>query len=389
MSVASSQLSGTDQQTTTRHAIQSLQLFSFRNYTHAQLDCEGASVILTGPNGAGKTNLLEALSLLTPGRGLRKAKLGEMAHARSDTPWAVAAEVMHHGEVIQLGTGIDPETTEREKRLVKIEGERAKSQRELARYVAMAWLTPQMDGLFLGSGSDRRRFIDRLVYAFDPQHASRVNEYEHVMRERNRLLGERRFDPTWVTVLEGRMAGQAVAIAVARVELIDRLNAAIMASETGFPKAHLVLDGMAELQVEQDMAAVDIEEAYSAMLAERRMADATAGRTTQGVHRTELEVTHVLKDMPAANCSTGEQKAMLLSILLAHARARTEWCGMAPIILLDEVVAHLDLARREELFHELDATGAQCFMTGTDAADFSAAPETYLRVKVKENSLFV
>ncbi len=351
--------------------VTALSLTAFRNYELAEIECGRASVVLTGHNGAGKTNILEALSLLAPGRGMRKAKLRDMTHSGSKgLGWVISANLFGNQGEVQLGTGIDTDANG-ESRLVKCNGERLKSHTQLAQHLSIIWQTPQMDGLFLGSGTDRRAFLDRLVYNFDASHVTRINQYDYAMRERNKLLSTGSRDAKWLGVLEQRMAEQALAIADARNNLIERLNHAIMQSATSFPKAQLAMLGEVESALREGQPAADIEASLMQQWEQLRPLDAAAGRTTKGIHRSEFSVRHIRKNMEAAQCSTGEQKAMLLAILLAHARARQQWKGTAPILLLDEVVAHLDRIRRQELFDEISAIGAQSWLTGTDAADFS------------------
>lgn len=371
------------------NAITELELLQFRNYTHMHVVCGSACVVLTGHNGAGKTNILEAISLLAPGRGLRKAKLRDMAQASSPASgWVISARAQGNQGEVQLGTALDIDAAG-DSRLVKCDGEKLKSHMGLAQHLSIIWQTPQMDGLFLGSGTERRTFLDRLVYNFDASHASRINQYDYAMRERNKLLATGSRDAQWLDVLESRMAEQAVAIAAARLELIGRLNQAILHSATSFPKAHLSMNGAAEIALQRGEAAIDVESGLGAEWRQLRSLDTAAGRTTKGIHRSEFCVLHLLKNTEAANCSTGEQKAMLLAILLAHARARQYWQGAAPILLLDEVVAHLDSTRRHELFNEIDAIGAQSWLTGTDAADFSGMAENACRIHVENARVFV
>lgn len=333
-------------------------------------------VILTGHNGAGKTNILEAISLLTPGRGLRRAKLGEMDYGYSSPRkgkggvWAVSALLYGMQGEIRIGTGRDPEMGETEKRLIRIDGKSFKSQAELGRHMAVLWLTPQMEQLFQEGLSAGRKFLDRLVYSFDGDHASRVNEYEFAMRERNRLLQMGRADPHWLDALEQTMAETGAAIAGARLHTAEHINHAIAHSPLSFPKAHITIHGVMEDALQIGEAAVAAEEAFRKTLAATRPVDAAAGRTLSGPHRSEMRVTHTGKQMPAESCSTGEQKALLLSIVLAQARSGARWHGVVPVLLLDEVVTHLDAARRAELFEEICAIGAQVWMTGTDAALF-------------------
>lgn len=374
--------------------IRSLALHHFRNYTYAALDSDAPCVILSGPNGAGKTNVLEALSLLSPGRGLRKSKLAAMTQAVSSPPergggpkgWTISAQCDGMLGPVHIGTALDMQSGS-ERRLVKIDGEAAKSQTALTQHLAISWQTPQMDGLFQESDSARRRYLDRLVYGLDPEHLSRVHAYEHAMRERNRLLGDGRMDALWLSALEERMAQTGVAVCLARLEAVERLNTAMQAHGQGaFPRAQLALKGPMEQALQDGQAALDVEGKWMDRLASLRLADRAAGRATWGCHRSGFLVTHEAKQSEAAWCSTGEQKALLLSILLAHARARKDWLGAAPLLLLDEVVAHLDAQRRAALADALEALKTQYWLTGTDAADFSAFAQAASRFKVDAGS---
>lgn len=352
-------------------SIHSLSLHHFRNYTEATLHSDCRCIILSGPNGAGKTNILEALSLLTPGRGLRKSKLVDLRCQSQPQPWVVAADCIGFQGKVHIGTALEVEG-ESEKRLIKIDGEKVRGQTALSAHLSLIWQTPQMDGLFLASDGERRRFLDRLVYQFDAAHSARVNAYDYATRERNRLLATRQTDDGWLRAHEQQMAEKGVAITLARLELIARLNASITEDISAFPQAHLELKGPMEQMLLDGQAAVDVETKWAQKLTSLRLADQSAGRATWGCHRSGLFVTHQVKQMEAAYCSTGEQKALLLSILLAHARARKHWLGAAPILLLDEVVAHLDEQRRAALAEALNALETQAWLTGTDGADFSA-----------------
>jgi DNA replication and repair protein RecF len=361
--------------------VRRLQLTAFRNYPRAALESDGRPVVLSGPNGAGKTNLLEAVSFLAPGRGLRRAGLSEVERragsgenespAMGAQPWAVAAQVVTPDGPRDLGTGRDPTAEGRERRAVKIDGAFAESQQALGEIVAVTWLTPQMDRLFQDSPGHRRRFVDRLVYGVDPAHAARVNRYEHAMRERARLLrGAGQPDPAWLGALEQRMAEQGVAIAAARRQMIDRLTRAAQAGGGPFPKASLALAGDLETWFDQ-LSALEAEERLANALAEARARDAEAGGAAYGPHRADLLAQHVDRALPAELCSTGEQKALLIAIVLAHARLLAAERGFAPLVLLDEVAAHLDAERRAALFHELVTLGAQPWLTGTDPELFA------------------
>lgn len=352
--------------------IRSLQLSHFRNYDGAQLrPLEPGAIVLYGANGAGKTNILEAVSLLSPGRGLRGAKIGEMQQAGTADGWAVAAEVETRYGMMQVGTGRDPAT---DKRAVRINGASAKGQNALADILSCVWLTPQMDRLFLDAGSSRRRFFDRLVFAFDPGHAGRVTRYENALSQRAKILrAHDRPDEGWLDALEVQAAETGVAIAAARVDLLHRLQQACdanMDDEDLFPRAQLDLVGTLEGQAAH-LPALEIEGRFRDHLRQARQRD--GGDTPpHGPHRTDLAVTFAAKNMPAAQCSTGEQKALLIGIVLAHSRLIAAERGAPPILLLDEVAAHLDANRRAGLYRLLRALGGQAWLTGTDRVLFEA-----------------
>jgi len=353
-------------------SVSTLYLSNFRNYVSERIEVSNAPVVLTGHNGAGKTNILEALSLLTPGRGLRKAKLSEIDAIGGDLNWTVAATVQGMQGESKIGTGRDPEGDESsDRRILKIDGKIVRGQGELSRHLSMVWLTPQMERLFDEGTSAGRKFLDRLVYSFDPDHASRINEYEYAMRERNKLLERGGYDSSWLDALEQTMAETAAAIAQARLQTMSNINHAVSISGLSFPKAHMSMRGMVEEALHEGTPAVQMEEAFKRALLGNRNQDAAAGRTLLGIHRSELKVLHVDKGMPAGSCSTGEQKAVLLSIILAQARAGAMWRGVVPIMLLDEVIAHLDSTRKLELFQEICQIGAQVWMTGTDEKLFA------------------
>jgi DNA replication and repair protein RecF len=361
-----------------------LALTDFRGYGAARLALEPRPVVLTGPNGAGKTNLLEAVSLLAPGRGLRRVRLAEIDRrvppARpTELPpaaWAVAATVIGPRGATEIGTGRDADSETGERRLVQIDGNTARSQAALAEQLCVIWLTPQMDRLFTEAASARRRFLDRLVYGFDPAHAHRVGAYEQAMRERARLLaGDRLPDPAWLKALEARMAEHGIAVAAARRDTVARLDEAARQTDGVFPAARLALtDEIAALL--DTMPALAVEEAFAARLAEARRADAAAGITTVGPHRADLAATHGGTHMSASQCSTGEQKALLIGIVLAFARLMARRRGEVPILLLDEVAAHLDAARRRALYDAIAATHSQAWLTGTDKSLFDGMTGT-------------
>lgn len=365
--------------------ITSLTLTNFRNYSHSEFHFTGNPVVIVGKNGAGKTNILEALSLFSPGRGLRRASLGEM-QCREAAPnsWSVSALLERDGVSTRFGTGLEVLESGTERRILRIDGQPERSQGTLLEYLSLLWITPAMGHMFSEGGTVRRRFLDRLVYGFDPEHASRIAAYEHHTRERGRLLSRPQPDPAWLSVLEQKMAEYSVAIAAARRMAIDHLALMLAEAHGSFPAARLVLKGLAEEALEAGQEALAIEEEIAARLAAARGMDAMNRRASVGAHKAKFEAWLMEKQTEAAQCSTGEQKALLLSILIAQARAVAQWRGFPPVLLLDEVVAHLDENRRRELFAELHAIGAQTFLTGTDAADFSAAGEAAQIVQVGE-----
>ena len=370
-----------------------IRLSNFRSYAQAELETDGRPVVLTGANGAGKTNLLEAISYLVPGRGLRAARLSEVDHRlpgapAPEGPWAVAAEVMTPEGPRDLGSGRDPKAQGRERRLVKVDGALASSQQALGQVLRAVWLTPQMDRLFLEGAPGRRRFLDRLVAAFDPAHSGRISSYEHALRERGRILRgeEGPADPAWLSALEETLAERGVAVAAARRDMVARLASACAAAEGAFPRAGLGLSGDLETWLAEG-SALDVEERFKAALAAGRPRDAEAGGASAGPHRSDLVVRHLERGVAAELCSTGEQKALLISIVLAHARLVALEQGCPPLLLLDEIVAHLDRERRAALFEALLSLGAQAWMTGTDDSLFEALGPAALFVAVQDSQL--
>ena len=335
-------------------ALTRLALTDFRNHQAATLMPAANFVVLTGENGAGKTNILEAVSLLVPGRGLRGAALAEMG--RSDGPGGFAVA----GRLGDVDLGVGALSIAPDRRMVRINGAPA-SAGALSEWLSIVWLTPAMDRLFTEGASERRRFLDRLVLALEPAHARHTTRYDAAMRQRNRLLGsEVPADPDWVAALEMQMAEHGAAIARARSALVTMLNERIAASVDGpFARAALALEGW------RDEGSLAVE------LAQGRSRDAAAGRTLAGPHRSDLAVDHLGKGQPAARCSTGEQKALLLGLVLAHADLVAEQAGRRPILLLDEIAAHLDPVRRDALFERLAGGGGQVWMTGTETGLFA------------------
>jgi len=355
--------------------IRRLTLTNFRSYHAAQVQLDRAGpVVLTGANGIGKTNLVEAVSLLAPGRGLRRATMEELAFSEGDGAWAISAEIEGMLGLATLGTGIDPPAGEESvpTRKCRIDRESVGSATAFADHLRVVWLTPAMDPLFNGPASERRRFLDRLVLAVDAQHSSRVAALERSLRSRNRLLEDSPGDSHWLDAVEHETAEVAVAVAAGRAETAKRLSAALEASRDTareFPLAQIALQGWME-QLLPDHSAVEIEDRYRSLLKDNRARDAAAGRTLDGPHLSDLVVSHASKNIPAADASTGEQKALLIRLVLAHASLIKQMTGFAPLLLLDEVVAHLDPSRRAALYDALSLLGAQVWMTGADPAAF-------------------
>jgi DNA replication and repair protein RecF len=363
--------------------IEELRLTDFRNYASLVMSAVPGPIVLTGPNGSGKTNLLEAVSLLTAGQGLRRAPYPELARMGADT-WAVAASIETPLGRIRVGTGLQPQDGARPGqrpghrmgRSVRIDGESQSGSGALGDRIDILWLIPAMDGLFVGPASERRRFLDRIAPSLDPGYRLRLGQFERAMQQRNRLLAEDVREGARFAGLERIMAETGVAIAAARASAVAELVALIEARRTAapdsaFPWATLAIAG----SLETDLAtrpALDVEDAYAALLQGARERDKAAGRTLDGPHRSDLLVGHGPKGMAAASCSTGEQKSLLVGLVLAQAEmVRRHRNGAAPILLLDEISAHLDPIRRAALFAEIVALGNQTWMTGTDAEAFS------------------
>jgi DNA replication and repair protein RecF len=352
-----------------------LSLNNFRSYRAASLTAGERAVVLVGPNGAGKTNILEAISFFAPGRGLRRATLDEVAFSEGDGSWAVSAEVEGAFGLATLGTGIEAPHGEEQAsaRLYRIDREPAGSAADFAEHLRIVWLTPAMDGLFTGPASERRRFLDRLVLAVDASHSSRVSALERSLRSRNRLLEDAQADAHWLDAIEHETAELAVAVAALRAETMNRLQTALAESRgaaTTFPFAEIALKGWMEEAIASQTAS-EVERRYRAILRDSRGRDAAAGRTLDGPHLTDLHVVYGPKGIPASDASTGEQKAVLIRLVLAHGALLAGMTGHAPLLLLDEVVAHLDPGRRRALFEALAELGAQVWMTGADPQAFA------------------
>lgn len=371
-------------------AIRRLTLTGFRNYAALRLDTQAQLVALAGANGAGKTNILEAISLLAPGRGLRGAVFEDLARQGGSPSWAIAAQVETTTGLTSIGTGWSgqSEAGEGGSRIVVMDGVVQKNLAALAGSLRMIWLTPAQDRLFAGPASERRRFLDRLVAAFDPDHALRASVFEKLMRERNLLLEDRQPDLGWLSSLEAQMAEVAVAISATRLIGLEALKHHIREArgESTFPWAAVTVSGEVEALL-GEKPAVQVEDEYRRILGDSRGLDRAAGRTLRGPHRSDLDVRHGPKDMPAGQCSTGEQKALLIGLVLAQARAVRQGAGVAPVLLLDEVAAHLDRARRRSLLEALVALGSQSWMTGTDAHLFESMGGTGVVFQVEDGKL--
>src|SRR6201997_3170270 len=353
--------------------IHRLTLTHFRNYRGASLNASRDMVALVGPNGAGKTNCLEAISFLSPGRGLRRATLEDVADNQGDGSWAVAAEVEGALGLATLGTGIDAPIGEASvTRRCRIDRETVGSAAAFGDHLRMVWLTPAMDGLFLGAASERRRFFDRLGLGIDRGDSSPVSALGGSLRSRNRLLEVRNYDDHWCDAIERETAELAVAVAATRGQTVTKLAAMLRArgQASAFPSAEIALDGWMENALLNEPATA-VEDRYRQMLRDNRVRDAAAGRTLDGPHLTDLQVVYAPKNMPAKDASTGEQKALMIGLVLAHAPFIAETTGIIPLLLPDEVVAHLDPGRRTALFSELAKLGAQVWLTGADPAAFA------------------
>jgi DNA replication and repair protein RecF len=362
-----------------------LMLADFRSYASLDLSVDARLVVLTGENGAGKTNLLEALSLFSPGRGLRRAELSEFARVGGGGGFAVSAEIETSNGVVQLGTGIEPQGDLPLQRKYRVNREHAASIRAVCNHLRVVWLTPAMDGLFSGPAGDRRRFLDRLVLAIDTSHGARVNAFERALRSRNRLLEDGpAADRRWLDAIEKEAAELAIAIAAARAETVSKLSALIAETRdnaSAFPWADLGLEGDVERLI-GSFPAVESEEIYRGMLRENRSRDAQAGRALIGPQAADLCVRHGPKQILAAKASTGEQKALLAGLALAHARLVAAVSGLAPLVLLDEIAAHFDPLRRDALFEALKTLGGQIWLSGADRAIFSAIENHALMLTV-------
>lgn len=396
-----------DNEFSEKSGVTRLTLTDFRNYQFLRINTGLAPIVISGENGSGKTNILEAISFLTPGRGLRGTRLADVKRiagcvfndeyeptAINPLNWAVSAIVQNNGDEIEIGTAVerssreydDEELRSYERRIVKINGEKITSQAELGRYISAIWLTPQMERLFKGGSQPRRGFLDRLVYAFDVEHAKRTANFEHLYKEWYQLLKNGNPDKNWLASLEENMAGIGVAIAAARREQIARLNTFIeQEPDDVFPSVRLELDGRIEKMLDK-LPAIEVEDQYRQMLFQGRK-NVLYNDFVEGVNRTDFKVYYHKKRMPAELCSTGEQKSLLISIVLAQSKCQTRHKGFAPVLLLDEVVAHLDDIKREALLEKVTELGVQAWITSTDPKLFKSMRNTAQFLEVANNSV--
>lgn len=391
--------------TAQKSGVTRLTLTDFRNYAFLRINPNLRPIIITGENGSGKTNILEAVSFLTPGRGMRSARLADIrrftpavvdsAYTPSNSSWAVSAVVSKNGDEYEIGTAVenilreeDEENSAYNKRIVKIEGQKTSSQGELGHYLSTIWLTPQMDRLFRGGSQPRRSFLDRLVYAFDNEHAKRTSNFEHLYKQWYQLIknSNGRADPVWLSGIEENMAATGVAIAAARREQIARLNRFIENEPDDiFPNVMLELDGTIEKMLDT-MPAVDVEDFYMSRLAAERR-NVLYNDSVDGVNRTDFKVFYKKKRMPAELCSTGEQKSLLISIILAQTKCQILYQGFAPVLLLDEVAAHLDDGKREALLAKISELGLQAWITATNPEPFASLGGNADFLEVKNNTV--
>lgn len=361
-------------------ALTALRLRNFRSYTELAIDQLSPSfVVLVGANGAGKTNILEAVSLFSPGKGMRGADMPDLQNKDMRTPWGIHSKIKTGFGEISIATSKD---IEKNRRAVFIQGEQVKSQSALSEYFSCLWLTPQMDRLFIEASSARRRFLDRMVFSFDAGHAGRITRYENALSQRSKLLKDGNANSVWLDSLEQQMASSGIAVAAARIDFVDRLQKVCnRRPDKDFPVADLSLSGFLEENL-RGKSALHVEQMFQQELKNRRADDASTGGSGVGIHRTDFCVIYRAKDMPASECSTGEQKALLIGIVLAHADLINAETGSPPILLLDEVAAHLDPSRRKSLYNLLSHIGGQVWMTGTEIQIFDGIPENSSLLKV-------
>lgn len=393
--------------TSEKSGVMRLTLTDFRNYAYLRINAHMGPIVITGENGTGKTNILEAISFLTPGRGLRGARLADIKRITpalisdeyqptviSNACWAVSALVNKADEEVEIGTAVeksfreisDDESKSFERRIVKIDGQKVSSQSELGKYLSAIWITPQMDRLFRGGSQPRRSFLDRLVYAFDVEHAKRTANFEHMYKEWYQLLKSGHNDDNWLLSLEEGMSALGVAIAAARREQIAKLNTFIEHEpDDVFPNVRLELEGTIEKLLNK-LPALEVEDFYRELLKKQRR-NTLYNDNIDGINRTDFKVYYRKKGMPAELCSTGEQKSLLISIILAQTKCQTLDKGFSPVLLLDEVVAHLDDIKREALLEKIRDLGLQAWITSTDPTLFSSLKNDAMLLEVKNNQV--
>ncbi len=366
------------------YEISALRLTNFRNYPHIAFEPKPGLNVITGSNGVGKTNLLEAISLLIPGRGIRNAAKREIGrfYNQQQNCWGVLAAVEDGLQQTRISTGLEQVGANRK---VLINSAAAR-QTDLSHVFNAIWLSPLQDRLFVDGLTERRRFLDRLVFGLDAQHAGRVASYEKSLRERAKLLFDHNFDDAWLCAIEQKIAKKGIAIAAARLDVVKRLNNHLTQQTHDFPKALLSVDGDVEIWL-QNLSAIEAEDLYIQRLKDTRQSDAKSTNTEIGSHRSGFNIYHLERHMPAQLCSTGEQKALLISIIFANAQLQGEEKGVKPVLLLDEVTAHLDPDRRAHLFHELYKHKMQVFMTGTESSLFVQMPPQTSFWQVVDNQI--
>jgi DNA replication and repair protein RecF len=354
--------------------VKELKLNNFRNYLALNLKQlnQHNIIVITGKNGSGKTNILEAISLLSPGKGIRGCKLSEISNEGvANSCWYVESEIVGFYGHERIETWLDPEAVKdgKNKRYVRVNDQNIKAQAELTKLLTISWITPQMDQLFISGVSARRNFLDRIVQNFEPSHTKHLMAYEHSMKERARLLKEKNYDINWLSALENNMAELAIPIAASRVQTVEYIEEIMDEINHPFPKARMLVTGEVESRMHK-VPAVQLEDEFREILRKNRSLDAATGRTNVGIHKSDLLVYYKNKNLQADKCSTGEQKSLLLSIFLAEVFAQIKWRAQTPILLLDEVLAHLDENRRDTLCQIIKDTKAQAWITGTESETF-------------------
>ncbi len=354
--------------------VKKLKLNNFRNYLTLDLKLPNQHniIVITGKNGSGKTNILEAISLLSPGKGIRGCKLSDINNEGAvNSCWYVESEIAGFYGHERIETWLDPEAIKdgKNKRYVKVNDQSIKAQAELTKLLTISWITPQMDQLFISGTSARRNFLDRIVQNFEPSHTKHLMAYEHSMKERARLLKEKNYDINWLSALENNMAELAIPIAASRVQAVEYIEEIMDEINHPFPKARMLVTGEVESRMHK-VPAVQLEDEFREILQKNRSLDAATGRTNVGIHKSDLLVYYKNKNLQADKCSTGEQKSLLLSIFLAEVFAQIKWRAQTPILLLDEVLAHLDESRRDTLCQIIKDTKAQAWITGTESETF-------------------